>query len=51
MLVRITKEVPSFVWEDDKKMGPYIIEDVVFVPRKLGTLLVKQERAEEVRRE
>lgn len=50
LLVRITKEVPSFIWEDNQKMGPFQKEDVVFVPRKVGTLLVKQERAKEVRK-
>lgn len=49
LLVRITSEVPSFLWEDNKTMGPYKIEDTIFVPKKLGMLLIKQNRAEEVK--
>ncbi|PIU63626.1 hypothetical protein COX58_01875 [archaeon CG_4_10_14_0_2_um_filter_Archaea_38_6] len=49
MLVKITSDVPSFSWEDDSRMGPFNKEDVVFVPKKLGLLLVNRKCAEEVK--
>ncbi|MBN1924103.1 MAG: DNA replication complex GINS family protein [Nanoarchaeota archaeon] len=48
ILIRITSDVPSFQWEDDTKMGPFRVEDTVFVPKKLGTLLINQKKAIEV---
>lgn len=50
LLIRITEEVPSFQWKNGVKMGPFKKEDVVNVPKKLGSLLIKQEKGKEVKR-
>jgi len=48
-LIKIINPVPSFVWEDNSKFGPFNPEDIVFLPEKISELLIRQRMAEEVR--
>ena len=47
-LIRITDEVPAFVWKDQKTYGPYTKEDVVNLPKDIAILLSSQEKATEI---
>ena len=48
ILIKILDNIPSFVWEDKSKKGPFKSEDLIFVPKKLGLLLIKQKKGQEV---
>ncbi|MDD4353227.1 MAG: hypothetical protein PHN56_02085 [Candidatus Nanoarchaeia archaeon] len=48
-LIKIINNVPSFIWEDNSKFGPFKPEDMVFLPQKISELLVKQKMAQEVK--
>ena len=50
ILIRVLSDVPSFMWEDNTTKGPFKKEDVVFLSKKLGTLLINQKHAEEVKK-
>ncbi len=49
-LIRIKEPIPAFLWEGGRKLGPFKAEDIVQLPSKVAELLVKQKRAEEVRK-
>jgi DNA replication initiation complex subunit (GINS family) len=46
--IRITKEMPQFMWEDGKTYGPFKEEDVVNIDSKLASMLIQRESAEEL---
>jgi DNA replication initiation complex subunit (GINS family) len=48
-LIKITNEVPLFMWENNSKFGPYKPEEMVFLPEKISELLIKQKMAQEVK--
>lgn len=50
LLVRILSDIPALLWENDTTIGPYKNEDVVFLPKKVGMLLIKQNKAQEIKK-
>ena len=48
IIVRFTGAVPKFLGTDLKEYGPFRAEDVANVPEKIGKVLVKTKRAEEI---
>ncbi|MDD2678737.1 MAG: hypothetical protein PHT91_03405 [Candidatus Nanoarchaeia archaeon] len=48
-LIKIINPVPSFIWEDNSKFGPFNPEDMVFLPEKISELLIRQKMAQEVK--
>jgi hypothetical protein len=48
-LIKILNDVPSFVWEDNNKFGPFKPEERVFLPEKVSELLIRQKMAQEVK--
>lgn len=49
ILVRVLSDMPALLCEDNTTIGPLKKEDVVFIPRRVGEILVNQKKAEEVR--
>ncbi|VVB75457.1 Uncharacterised protein [Candidatus Tiddalikarchaeum anstoanum] len=49
ILVRVLSDMPTLLCEDNTTVGPLKREDVVFIPKKVGEILVKQKKAEEIR--
>ncbi|HDQ59580.1 MAG TPA: DNA replication complex GINS family protein [Candidatus Woesearchaeota archaeon] len=47
-LIRVTDDVPAFIWKDQNTYGPYVKEDLVNLPEDIATLLVGQEKAAEI---
>lgn len=50
ILVRVLRDVPSFVGADLKTYGPYKTEDVVLLPAQNAEALIKREIATEIKR-
>lgn len=50
-MLRITDDVPSFVWTDNNTYGPFAKEDVTNLPNLIAEILIKQGKAIEIRLE
>ena len=50
-LIRFTNPVPKFVDSNLNVYGPYEQEDVANVPKKIADILIKNQRAEEIKNE
>ena len=46
--IRITQEMPQFLWEDGKTYGPFRKEDVVHIDAKLSSMLIERGNADEL---
>ena len=47
-LIRITDDVPPFVWTDERTYGPFRKEDVTNMPHDICEILIKQGKATEI---
>lgn len=48
-LIRFVYAVPKFIGEDLNIYGPFIEEDIAYLPKKIAELLIKKKRAEEIK--
>jgi len=48
-LIRFLNELPKFVGTDLKVYGPFDKEDVAHLPKEIANLLIKKEKAEEIK--
>ena len=49
ILVRVLSDTPPLLCEDNSVVGPLKREDVVNIPRRVAEVLIKQNKAEEIR--
>ena len=48
VLLRITSDVPPFVWRDGETYGPFVGDDVVSMPKGVAEILLNTEKAKVV---